>query len=123
MPPLHLMRRHMVLRFVSCFILLLLSLPALAAGLAPVRLGLVKFGTVAWEAETIQHHKLDEANGIALSVTEFATNEAAKVALQAQAVDLIVTDWPWVNRQLAEGASFSFAPYSKAVGALMVAPG
>lgn len=113
----------MVLRFVSCLVLLLLSLPARAEALEPIRLGLVTFGTVAWEADTIRHHGLDEANGIALSVTEFATNEAAKVALQARAVDLIVTDWPWVNRQRAEGASFSFAPSSKAIGALMVAPG
>jgi len=113
----------MVFRFVSCLLLLCLALPALATEPAPIRLGLVKFGTVAWEADTIRQHRLDEANGIALSVTEFATNEAAKVALQAQAVDLIVTDWPWVNRQRAEGTSFSFAPYSRAVGALMIPPG
>lgn len=111
----------MVLRFVSCFLLLLFSWPAFAAEPTPVRLGLVKFGTVAWEADTIRHHGFDKSNGITLSITEFATNEAAKVALQAQAVDLIVTDWPWVNRQRAEGAAFSFAPYSKAVGALLVA--
>jgi NitT/TauT family transport system substrate-binding protein len=108
--------------FVTCLFLLLLPLKALAVEPAPIRLGLVKYGTVAWEADTIRYHKLDQANGITLSVTEFATNEAAKVALQAQAVDLIVTDWPWVNRQRAEGASFSFAPYSRAVGALLVAP-
>jgi NitT/TauT family transport system substrate-binding protein len=88
-----------------------------------VRLGLVKFGTVAWEADVIRHHALDQANGIRLSVAEFATNEAAKIALQANGVDLIVTDWPWVARQRAEGGALSFAPYSKAVGALMVPRG
>jgi NitT/TauT family transport system substrate-binding protein len=35
-------------------------------------------------------------------------------------VDMIVTDWPWVARQRSEGASFSFVPYSRAVGTLMV---
>jgi NitT/TauT family transport system substrate-binding protein len=112
----------MILRLVA-LLTLLVCLPASAAELAPIRLGLVKFGTVAWEADTIRHHGLDKANGISLSVTEFATNEAAKVALQAQAVDLIVTDWPWVARQRAEGMGLSFAPYSKAVGALLAKPG
>jgi hypothetical protein len=54
---------------------------------------------------------------------EFASNEAAKIALLAGAVDLIVTDWPWVVRQRKEGAAFSFVPYSKAVGTPMVRPG
>jgi len=70
----------MVLRFV-CLILLLMPLPASSAEPFPVRLGLVKFGTVAWKADTIRHHRLDETNGTRLSVMEFATNEAAKVAL------------------------------------------
>lgn len=42
------------------------SLPALATEPTPIRLGLVKFGTVAWEADTIRPHRLDEANGISL---------------------------------------------------------
>jgi NitT/TauT family transport system substrate-binding protein len=88
----------------------------------PVRIGLVKFGTVAWEMDTIRQHGLDEANGVRISVVEMATNDSGKIALQAGAVDLIVSDWPWVARQRAEGADFSFAPYSKAVGALLTGP-
>lgn len=75
----------------------------MAAELAPVRLGLVTFGTVARETDTIRQHKLDETNGIALSVTEFATNEAAKIALQAQALDLIGTGDAKVRILLKEG--------------------
>jgi NitT/TauT family transport system substrate-binding protein len=88
-----------------------------------IRIGLLRFGTVSWEIDTIQHHGLDRRNGIAVAPVEFASNEAAKVALQAGAVDLIVTDWPWVARQRGEGGAFSFVPYSKAVGTLMVRPG
>jgi NitT/TauT family transport system substrate-binding protein len=106
--------------------LLLASLIAVSAGAAerrPVRVGLLKFGTVAWEIDTMRHHGLDRRHGLDVAPVEFATNEAAKVALQAGAVDLIVTDWPFVARQRAEGADFSFVPYSKAVGTLLVRPG
>jgi NitT/TauT family transport system substrate-binding protein len=78
---------------------------------------------VAWEIETLKRHRLDRARSILVTSVEFATNEAAKVALQAGAVDIIVTDWPWVARQRAEGADFSFVPYSKAVGSLVVPKG
>jgi NitT/TauT family transport system substrate-binding protein len=44
------------------------------------------------------------------------------VAIQGDAVDVIVTDWVWVSRQRAEGRDYTFAPYSTALGALMVDP-
>jgi NitT/TauT family transport system substrate-binding protein len=106
------------------FILSLLVLePALAQEHQAVKIGLLKFGTVSWEIDTIRYHGLDHRHGIAVTPVEFASNEAAKVALQAGAVDMIVTDWPWVARQRAEGAAFSFVPYSKAVGVLMLPSG
>jgi ABC-type nitrate/sulfonate/bicarbonate transport systems, periplasmic components len=107
----------------AAILVLLLSFPAFAGELAHVRIGLLKFGTVAWEVDVIKAHHLDEKNGIRLIPSEYATNEAAKVALLAGAVDLIVTDWPWVARQRAEGRLFSFTPYSKATGLLLVHPG
>jgi NitT/TauT family transport system substrate-binding protein len=110
----------MLFRLACLLASLLLPLTAMGSGTTPLRIGLVKFGTVAWEMETIRHHGFDKSNGIQVSVVEMATNDAAKIALQAGAVDLIVSDWPWVARQRAEGADFSFAPYSKAVGALVV---
>ena len=88
-----------------------------------IKVGLLKFGTVSWEIDTVRHHGLDRKHGIAVTPVEFASNEAAKVALQAGAVDLIVTDWPWVARQRGEGAAFSFIPYSRAVGVLMLPSG
>jgi NitT/TauT family transport system substrate-binding protein len=53
-----------------------------------VRIGLLKFGTVSWETDTLRHHSLDNRHGIAVTPVEFASNEAAKVALQAGALDL-----------------------------------
>ncbi|WP_262297899.1 ABC transporter substrate-binding protein [Microvirga sesbaniae] len=108
---------------IAWFILVLLALgPAQAQEDRAVRAGLLRFGTVAWEIDTLRHHGLDRKHGITVVPVEFASNEAAKVALQAGAVDVIVTDWPWVARQRSEGADFSFVPYSRAVGALMVPP-
>ncbi|UVF19342.1 ABC transporter substrate-binding protein [Microvirga terrae] len=108
---------------IAWFILVLLALgPAQAQEDRTVRAGLLRFGTVAWEIDTLRHYGLDRKHGITVVPVEFASNEAAKVALQAGAVDVIVTDWPWVARQRSEGADFSFVPYSRAVGALMLPP-
>ncbi|KLK93641.1 ABC transporter substrate-binding protein [Microvirga vignae] len=110
----------MLLR-VTWFILALTVLgPAKAQDDRAIRVGLLRFGTVAWEIDTVRHHGFDRRHGIAVTPVEFASNEAAKVALQTGAVDMIVTDWPWVARQRGEGTAFSFVPYSKAVGTLML---
>ena len=110
-------------RWLFYLIVLVLTTGVASAEPAVLRVGLLKFGTVAWEIDTITYHRLDTKHDIRVVPIEFATNDAAKIALQADAVDLIVTDWPWVVRQRAEGARFSFTPYSRAVGALLVAPG
>lgn len=102
---------------------LLVCFPAIAGEPTAVRVGILKFGTVSWEMDTIEAHRLDEKNGIRLVTSTYATNEAAKIALLTQAVDIIVTDWPWAARQRAEGRSLSFFPYSKATGMLLVKPG
>ncbi len=99
-------------------ILALLHSPVAAAG--TVKIGVLKFGTVSWELDTIKQHGFDRAAGIDLEIVEFATNSATAVALQAGAVDVIVTDWLWVTRQRAAGDDFSFVPYSTSVGALVV---
>jgi NitT/TauT family transport system substrate-binding protein len=113
------MLRPLLAAFVTLWCL---ALPAFGADRI-LRVGLLKFGTVAWEIEIMKRHGLDRAQGIAVEPVEFAGNEAAKVALQAGAVDLIVTDWPWVARQRSEGAALTFVPYSKAVGSLLVPRG
>ena len=109
-------------RWLFYLIVLVLTTGVASAEPAILRVGLLKFGTVAWEIDTITYHRLDTKHDIRVVPIEFATNDAAKIALQADAVDLIVTDWPWVVRQRADGARFSFTPYSRAVGALLVAP-
>ncbi len=100
-------------------LLLLLTL-AISAGLChavePVRVGLLKFGTVNWEMAVVQDEGLDQKHGVDVQVTELASTNAVNVALQGGAVDLIVGDWIWVNRQRAEGRDYSFFPYSLAVG-------
>jgi NitT/TauT family transport system substrate-binding protein len=85
-----------------------------------LRLGILKFGTVAWELDTIRHHGLDRAEGIELDVRGFAGKQAAAIAFQGGDVDAIVTDFVWVARQRAEGRMVTFAPYSATVGAIMV---
>lgn len=86
----------------------------------PVKVGLLKFGTVNWEMKSMIAAGLDTENGIAVEVVPFATGDAGKIALQGGEVDVIVSDWLWVSRQRASGQDWTFAPYSSAVGAIMV---
>jgi NitT/TauT family transport system substrate-binding protein len=86
----------------------------------PVRIGVLKFGTVNWELDVIKTHGLDRQEGIDIKIVEFAGREATSVALLAGKVDVIVIDWIWVSRQRADGGKLTFIPFSSAVGALMV---
>lgn len=99
---------------------ILASKPVAVFAAAKVRIGVLKFGTVSWELDTLKRHKLDEANGIDLEIVYFAGEDATNVALLAGAIDMIVTDWLWVSRQRSEGGDLTLAPYSTAVGAIMV---
>ena len=97
--------------------------PAAAAGEPPsVRMALLKFGTVNWEVDVIQHHGLDRANGVVLDVVLLANKDATSIALNAADVDMIVTDWLWVSQQRDAGFDFTFVPYSEAAGSVMVHP-
>ena len=106
----------------------LLLLPMLAAlsaarpaAAAPViRVGTLRFGTVAWELDVMRTHGLDTAAGITVEPVEFAASQATQVALQAGRVDIIVQDWLWVSRQRASGTDWTLSPTSGAVGAVMV---
>lgn len=104
---------------------LLLLAPLAAASatekpLTPVRVGVLEFGTVNWELEVIQSRELARKRGIDLKIVPLASGDASTVALQGGAVDMIVSDWIWVSRQRAESNRYTFAPYSNAVGAVMV---
>lgn len=101
---------------------LLAQVAGQAAAAETVRVGVLKFGTVSWELDTIKRHKLDEKHGITADVQAFASEDATNVALMAGAVDIIVSDWLWVSRQRATGTDLTFVPYSTAVGAIMIPP-
>lgn len=90
------------------------------AGTDTLRVGVLKFGTVQWQLDVITAHKLAQKHHFQLQVVPLASADAATVALQGGAVDLIVSDWIWVTRQRAEGAPYTFVPFSNAVGSLMV---
>lgn len=102
---------------------LVLSLSSMQASaeLPVLRTALQVSGTVNWEVDTIIHNGFDTANGFTLQVMDVAGSPAAQVAFQGGEADVIVSDWLWVARQRAAGNDFVFIPYSKAVGALMVA--
>ncbi len=97
--------------------------PAVAQADATLRIGVLKFGTVSWVMDVIQHHELDETYGVDIEEVQLASNQATLVALQAGRVDCVVSDWMWVSRQRAAGADWTFFPFSTALGALVAARG
>jgi NitT/TauT family transport system substrate-binding protein len=95
------------------------AVPLGAAPLPPIRVGVLRFGTVSWEIDVIRHHELDAAGHFALEPVELATAQATQVALQSGQVDMIVVDWLWVARQRGADADWTFVPFSNAVGGLI----
>jgi NitT/TauT family transport system substrate-binding protein len=87
-----------------------------------LRVGLLEFGTVSWEIDTVQRLDLARKHGIRLQVVPLASKNALKVALLSGEVDLIVSDWLWVASLRTHDQNYQFVPYSKAVGAVMVNP-
>jgi NitT/TauT family transport system substrate-binding protein len=106
----------------AALIALLAAAHATAAEAPLLRLAVLKFGTVSWELDVMRQHGLDAAEGIAIEAVELAGTPATQVALQAGRVDMIVSDWLWVSRQRADGADWSFVPFSTALGALVTTP-
>ena len=107
------------------FLALILTLMAgFAQAEEPVfRVGVLKFGTVNWELAVIAHHGLDAKEGLHIEQVELASNPATQIALQAGRVDAAVSDWLFVSRQRAEGADWSFFPFSTALGSVVLPPG
>lgn len=94
--------------------------PVAGGDFGMVRIGVLQFGSVAWQLEVIRRHHLEQAMGLRIEVVQLASNQATLVALQAGRVDVIVSDLLWVARQRATGADWSFVPYSSALGAVEV---
>lgn len=113
-----------ILRLFLALLLLAASpLSASAAERPTVTVGVLKFGTATWELDTLRQEGFDGTAGFTLKLVELASNQATQVALQARAVDMIVSDWLWVARQRAAGEKLTFLPHSSAVGEVVVPAG
>jgi NitT/TauT family transport system substrate-binding protein len=103
----------------------LFALPGLLLAVrdATVRLGLVQFGTLQWVAETIRHRNLAARHGVSLVPRIMASTESARVALLAGEADIVASDWPFAAAQRAAGTKLCFAPFTTALGGVMVPAG
>ncbi|PCI21710.1 MAG: ABC transporter substrate-binding protein [Piscirickettsiaceae bacterium] len=108
----------MMAAFIFC---LFLSACSDAENKTAIKISVLKYGTVNWTLETIKNNELDKKHGFELIIQPLASTQASKIALQANAADIIVSDWTWVARQRGFSADYLFAPYSSSAGALMVA--
>jgi NitT/TauT family transport system substrate-binding protein len=99
-------------------LLLVTAVPTQAAD--TLRVGLQTTGTFAWVLDVIRRHGLAQRAGLDIKVTEFASPDAGKLALNGGSVDVAISDWLWVARERALGGKLLFYPYSSAVGAVMV---
>ncbi len=111
-----------IMRFLTGTAAALVMTAGAALAETPVlRAAVLEYGTVNWELDVIKSNEFDAAHGFDLQVQGVAGSSAAQVAFQGGAADVIVSDWLWVARQRAAGHDFVFVPYSRAVGAVMVA--
>ena len=91
--------------------------PARAA--EKIRLAIQKTGTTGWELAAVRAFDGEKTAGLELDVTELASTEAGKIAILGGGADIIVSDWLFVARERAQGATLTFVPGSTAIGAVM----
>ena len=100
----------------------LAALPFYARAASPrLRIGALKFGTLNWLIEAMKGEGVAAREGLDIEMVDFASGQATTVALQANDIDLIVSDWLWAMRRRTDGEDLRFAPFSNALGAVMVA--
>src|SRR5919108_3052948 len=87
-----------------------------------LRIAALRFGSLNWLIETIRAEGLDAQFGLELEVVDVATNQAGTITLMSGAADIIVSDWLWALRQRSQRENLKFAPFSAALGALIVRP-
>src|ERR1700760_4923225 len=109
-----------VLRFLCVAVFVLPVAAAPAAATDTLRVGFQSTGTFAWVLDVIRRHGLAQRAELDIKVTEFASPDAGKLALNGGSVDVAISDWLWVARERALGSKLLFYPYSSAVGAVMV---
>src|SRR6202008_3048471 len=86
-----------------------------AAELPALRVGTLAFGTADWEIDVIRRNRLDEKHGFRLATLKLADKDAASIALLANGVDVILSDWLWVSHQRRRGGDVCFVAHSLAV--------
>lgn len=104
----------------------ILATPVLAQqdnSIGTLVVGVQESGTVQWEIETIRSLGLDRKHGLDLQIRPLADSRAGQIALQAGAVDVILSDFVWVGIQRSLGNMVTMVPHSLAVGGLMLPPG
>ena len=99
---------------------LFVSCNSFAAEKTTIRIGVQASGTLEWELSALQDNPQIKSADFQVETQQFANAEAGKIALQSGAVDMIVSDWIWVSSLRANGADFTFYPYSSSSGALIV---
>ena len=110
----------MIFRFRILVMLCLVVGTAPARAAETLRIGLQTTGTFAWQLDVIRRHGLADSAGLDLRISQFASPDAGKLALNSGSVDVAVVDWLWVARARALGAKLLFYPYSSAAGSVMV---
>ena len=101
-------------------VLSIFSTASLSEANTPIKISVLKFGTVNWTLETLKKEKLDTQNGFELIIQPLASTQAGKIALQANAANIIVSDWIWVARQRGFFKDYLFFPYSSSAGSIVV---
>src|ERR1700732_620190 len=107
-----------MLRILVTLGLVVAAAPTLAG--ETLRIGSPTTGTFARQLDVIRRHRLADGAGLDLKISEYASPDAGKLALNSGSVDLAVVDWLWVARARALGAKLRFYPYSSSVGSIMV---
>ena len=117
-------RLRLLLTLVTQVLLGVTALPAMVQAAEPgtLRIGVLQFGAVSWTLDAMQHQGFDKAHGIKLEIVPMAASNAAQIALQGGAVDMITSDWLWVARNRADGRAYQFAGNSTSLGALYAKP-
>ena len=85
-----------------------------------LRIAVLKFGSVNWELNVLNHHGLDKKFNLKIKKFQMTNKDAAAVAFLSGTVDIFVTDWIWVSKQRYKGKNYTFLPYSSAAGGLII---
>jgi NitT/TauT family transport system substrate-binding protein len=85
-----------------------------------IRIGSMAAGTLNWELEIIKQNAKEQDYPFSIETVSLANQQAGKIALLGNSVDLIISDWIWVSSMRAEGKDLAFYPYSNSAGGLMV---